>query len=158
DGGVLVTGAVAQETTVTSLQVVHAALRRRKPVIAVDLSGDAAVAGAVAAACRATGTPLQVFGIEEGHYEPFRPADPAPPLDTPLCPPPAPSPGCPGLPARGVGAGGGGPRRCANPGPGRRPAPAQPPGPADAAGSRGRGEPARAPAGAAGRRGRADRA
>jgi hypothetical protein len=78
DGGVLVTGAVAQEITVTSLQVVHAALRRRKPVIAVDLSGDAAVAGAVTAACRATGTPLQVFGTAgEGHYEPFRHADPA---------------------------------------------------------------------------------
>ena len=77
DGGVLVTGAVAQEITVTSLQVVHAALRRRKPVIAVDLSGDAAVAGALAAACQATGTPLQVFGTAEGHYEPFRYASPA---------------------------------------------------------------------------------
>lgn len=76
DGGVLVTGAVAQEITVTSLQVVHAALRRRKPVIAVDLSGDSAVAGAVAAACQATGTPLQVFGTAEGHYEPFRQAGP----------------------------------------------------------------------------------
>jgi hypothetical protein len=76
-GGVLVAGAAAQETTVTSLQVVHAALRRRKPVIAVDLSGDAAVAGAMAAACQAIGTPLQVFGTEQGHYEPFRYADPA---------------------------------------------------------------------------------
>ena len=76
EGGVLVTGAVAQEITVTSLQVVHAALRRRKPVIAVDLSGDASVAGAVAAACQATGTPLQVFGTAEGRYEPFSHASP----------------------------------------------------------------------------------
>ena len=76
-GGVLVAGAVAQEITVTSLQVVHAALRRRRPVIAVDLSGDAAVAGAMSAACQAIGTPLQVFGTEQGHYEPFRYADPA---------------------------------------------------------------------------------
>ena len=75
-GGVLVTGAVAQEITVTSLQVVHAALRRRKPVIAVDLSGDAGVARALAAASEATGTPLQVFGAADGHYEPFRQAGP----------------------------------------------------------------------------------
>ena len=76
-GGVLVAGAVAQEITVTGLQVVHAALRRRRPVIAVDLSGDASVAGAVSAACRAIGTPLQVFGAEQGHYEPVRYAGPA---------------------------------------------------------------------------------
>jgi hypothetical protein len=76
-GGVLVTGAVAQEIAVTSLQVVHAALRRRKPVIAVDLSGDPAVAGALTAGCAATGTPLEVFGAAGGHYEPFRQAGPA---------------------------------------------------------------------------------
>jgi hypothetical protein len=76
-GGVLVTGAAAQAITVTSLQVVHAALRRRKPVIMVDRSGDAAVSGALAAACSATGTPLQVFGTGHGYYEPFRHAGPA---------------------------------------------------------------------------------
>jgi hypothetical protein len=75
-GGALVTGAVAQEITVTSLQVVHAALRRRKPVITVDLSSDPAVAGALTAACAATGTPLQAFGAGDGHYEPFRHAGP----------------------------------------------------------------------------------
>jgi hypothetical protein len=76
-GGVLVAGSSAQEIAVTGLQMVHAALRRRKPVIAVDLSGDPAVAGALAAACAATRTPLQVFGTAGGHYEPFRHADPA---------------------------------------------------------------------------------
>ena len=76
-GGVLVTGAAAQGIAVTSLQVVHAALRRRKPVITVDLSGDAAVSGALAAACAATGTPLQVFGTGQGSYEPLRHAIPA---------------------------------------------------------------------------------
>jgi hypothetical protein len=58
-GGVLVAGTVAQEVTVTSLQVVHAALRRRKPLIVIDPSADAAIAGALSAACAATGTRLQ---------------------------------------------------------------------------------------------------
>jgi hypothetical protein len=58
-GGVLVVGAIAQEVTVTSLQVVHAALRRRKPLIVIDPSADAAIAGALSAACTATGTRLR---------------------------------------------------------------------------------------------------
>ena len=45
--------------TVTGLQVVHAALRRRKPVIVIDPSADAAIAGALSAACTATGTRLR---------------------------------------------------------------------------------------------------
>ena len=45
--------------TVTGLQVVHAALRRRKPLIVIDVSADAAIARALAAACAATGTPLR---------------------------------------------------------------------------------------------------
>lgn len=55
--GTLVVGAAPRDVTLTGLQVVHAALRRRKPVIVFDL-GDAATARAVAAACRATGVPL----------------------------------------------------------------------------------------------------
>ena len=58
-GSVLVVSAVAQEATVTGLQVVHAALRRRKPLIVIDSSGDAAIAGALSAACTATGTRLR---------------------------------------------------------------------------------------------------
>jgi hypothetical protein len=58
-GGVLVAGTADQEVTVTSLQVVHAALRRRKPLIVIDVSPDAAIARALTAACRATGIPLR---------------------------------------------------------------------------------------------------
>ena len=61
-GGVLVTGAAAPAPAVSSLQVVHAALRRRKPLIAVDMSGAGALAGALGAACGATGTPLRAAG------------------------------------------------------------------------------------------------
>ncbi len=76
-GGVLVTGAAAEAATATSFQVVHAALRRRKPVITIDMTGDAAAAAALAAACAATGTPLRVSGAAAGCYEPFRHAGPA---------------------------------------------------------------------------------
>ena len=58
-GGILVAGAENQGVTVTSLQVVHAALRRRKPLIVIDVSADAAIARALTAACAATGTPLR---------------------------------------------------------------------------------------------------
>ena len=63
-GGVLVVGSAAQEVTVTGLQVVHAALRRRKPLIVIDPSADAAVAGALSAACAATGTRLQTAAAD----------------------------------------------------------------------------------------------
>jgi len=78
-GGVLVCGSVP-ELRGTSLQLVHAALRRRKPVVAVDLTGDQDMASQFAAACAAAGVPLQVFGgardaaagREPACYEPFR--------------------------------------------------------------------------------------
>jgi hypothetical protein len=56
--GTLIVGAVAQDVTLAGLQVMHAALRRRKPVIVLDSGGDAAIARALEAACAATGTPL----------------------------------------------------------------------------------------------------
>lgn len=74
-GGVLCTGAVAPDLTATSFQLVHAALRRRKPVIAIDLTGDPGAGAALAAVCRRSGTPLDVFG--SACYEPFLDADPA---------------------------------------------------------------------------------
>jgi hypothetical protein len=83
-GGTLVAGA-ADSVAVTSLQIVHAALRRRKPVIALDMTGTAAVGRALAAACAATGAPLLAFGTAGmrtpaddagGCYEPFRQAGP----------------------------------------------------------------------------------
>ena len=58
-GGVLVAGTEGQQVTVTGLQLVHAALRRRKPLIVVDVSADGAIARALAVACAATGTPLR---------------------------------------------------------------------------------------------------
>jgi hypothetical protein len=59
--GTLIVGASAQPVTVAGLQVVHAALRRRKPLIVLDPGGDGAIARAVAAACDATGAPLLSF-------------------------------------------------------------------------------------------------
>jgi hypothetical protein len=56
--GTLIVGAAAQDVTLAGLQVMHAALRRRKPVIVLDSGGDAAIARALEAACAATGTPL----------------------------------------------------------------------------------------------------
>lgn len=57
--GVLVAGADAREVTLSCLQFVHAAIRRRKPVIVLDDGHDAGIARALAAACAATGTPLR---------------------------------------------------------------------------------------------------
>ncbi len=75
--GVLCTGAGGSGTTSTSFQLVHAAIRRRKPVIAVDLSGSRQLAEWFAIVCRATGTPLQVFAAAgQLHYEPLRGGDP----------------------------------------------------------------------------------
>jgi hypothetical protein len=63
--GTLVVGAAAQDVTLAGLQVAHAALRRRKPVIILDQEGDAAIARALGAACLATGTPLLTAGSPE---------------------------------------------------------------------------------------------
>ena len=78
DGGVLCTGSPGTGTTTTSFQLVHAAIRRRKPVIAVDLAGSDALAGSFAAVCAATHTPLYVLGTgAPGYYDPLRGGDPA---------------------------------------------------------------------------------
>ncbi len=93
EGGVLVTGAAAPEVSAASFQLVHAAIRRRKPVLVVDLGGPdgpggldgpdgpggpAGLAGALASVCADTGAPLHVFGpAGRGCYEPLRGGDPA---------------------------------------------------------------------------------
>jgi hypothetical protein len=90
EGGVLVTGAAAAEVSAASFQLVHAAIRRRKPVLVVDLgapdrlggldgrAGPAGLAGALAWICADTGAPLHVFGpAGQGCYEPLRGGDPA---------------------------------------------------------------------------------
>jgi hypothetical protein len=74
-GGVAVCGSAAPDVLGMSFQLVHAAVRRRKPVIAVDLTGDQALPGRLAAVCAAAGVPLRVFG-KGARYEPFRQGDP----------------------------------------------------------------------------------
>jgi len=75
--GVLVTGCVRPAVAASGFQLVHAAIRLRKPVIVVDLAAGGELAGLVAAVCAATGAPLQVFGAAgTGYYEPFRDGDP----------------------------------------------------------------------------------
>ncbi len=84
-GGVLVCGSAATQPVATSFQLVYAALRRRKPVVAVDLTGDPSLPRYLAAACAAAGVPLHVFGgagsaVAGGQpacYEPFRYGPPA---------------------------------------------------------------------------------
>ena len=76
-GGLLITGDDPRDVTLASLQVVHAALRRRKPLIVIGPGGpagpasgrpsDAAGLGrALTAACLATGTPLRTGGSAAG--------------------------------------------------------------------------------------------
>jgi hypothetical protein len=60
--GTLVVGVAAQDVTLAGLQLVHAALRRRKPVIVLDLGGETTIARALRAACQANGVPLRTVG------------------------------------------------------------------------------------------------
>ena len=56
----------------------HAAVRRRKPVIVIDLTGSPWLAESLAAACLEPGAPFSSFGpAGPGHYEPVRGGDPA---------------------------------------------------------------------------------
>ena len=57
--GVLVVGAAERPAALACLQLVHAALRRRKPVIVLDDGQSGALLAALQAACTATGTPLR---------------------------------------------------------------------------------------------------
>jgi hypothetical protein len=74
-GGALLVGASSADVAATSFQVVHAALRLRKPVIGLDLSGDPTIAEALAGVCSATTVPFRIFGTEGGYYEPLRAAN-----------------------------------------------------------------------------------
>jgi hypothetical protein len=83
-GGVSVCGSAEPEVLTTGFQLVHAAVRRRKPVLAVDFTADPQLPGKLAAVCADAGAPLQVFGGEApgpdaapaACYEPFRHGDP----------------------------------------------------------------------------------
>ena len=79
-GGVSVCGSSGPDVLTTGFQLVYAAVRRRKPVLAVDHTADPELTGKLAAVCAAAGAPLLVFG-EDGAaaggtraacYEPFR--------------------------------------------------------------------------------------
>jgi hypothetical protein len=63
----------------TGFRFVHAAIRRRKPVVVVDLAGQGAwLAGSLAAVSAAAGAPLHQFGpAGPGYYDPLRTGDPA---------------------------------------------------------------------------------
>jgi hypothetical protein len=74
-GGISVCGSAERDVLTTSFQLVHAAVRRRKPVLALDLSSDPDLPARLAAVCAEAGAPLQVFG--PACYEPFRYGDPA---------------------------------------------------------------------------------
>ena len=70
-GGVLVTGASEPAVLAPGLRLTHAAIRRRKPVIVVDLAGDAGLPDSLAGICASVRAPLCVFGAADGlRYEP----------------------------------------------------------------------------------------
>ncbi len=88
-GGISVCGSAGPDVLTTSFQLIHAAVRRRKPVLAVDHTCDPGLTGRLAAVCAAAGAPLLVFGAAQGQragaadapahmacYEPFRHGDP----------------------------------------------------------------------------------
>lgn len=62
----------------SGFRLAHAALRRRKPLIVIDLTGSPLLAGSLAAASVEPGAPISRFGpAGPGCYEPLRGGDPA---------------------------------------------------------------------------------
>src|SRR5690242_1371154 len=80
-GSVSVCGSAVSDVLTTGFQLVHAAIRQHKPVLAVDHTADPALAAQLAAVCAAAGAPLLVFGpgpeAPAACYEPFRHGSPA---------------------------------------------------------------------------------
>jgi hypothetical protein len=75
EAGVLCAGTAPTES---GFCMAHAAIRRRKPVIVVDLTGSPWLADSLAAACVEPGAPFSCFGpAGPGYYEPLRGRDPA---------------------------------------------------------------------------------
>ena len=84
-GGIAVCGSSGPDVLATGFQLIHAAVRRRKPVLAVDHTADPGLTGKLAAICAAADAPLLVFGeggaagegaigawAQAACYEPFR--------------------------------------------------------------------------------------
>ena len=65
-GGMSVCGSAAEDVLTTGFQLIHAAVRRRKPVLAVDHTSDPGLTGRLAAVCAAAGAPLLVFDADPG--------------------------------------------------------------------------------------------
>jgi hypothetical protein len=62
----------------SGFRVAHGAIRRRKPLIVIDLTGSELLAASLAAACAEPGAPLSVFGpAGPGCYEPLPGGSPA---------------------------------------------------------------------------------
>jgi hypothetical protein len=79
-GSISVCGSSGPDVLTAGFQLVHAAIRRRKPVLAVDHTADPGLPGKLAAVCAAAGAPLLVFGeggARAACYEPFRSGAPA---------------------------------------------------------------------------------
>jgi hypothetical protein len=69
--------AVLSTEAQSGFMLAHAAIRRRKPVIVIDLTGSAGLAGSLAVACVQPGALLGYFGpAGPGCYEPLRGGDP----------------------------------------------------------------------------------
>jgi hypothetical protein len=78
-GGVLVVGSARSGTTTSSFQLVHAAVRLRKPVIVVNLGGGSGtdLTVSLAAVCAALDAPFYEFSASgPASYEPFRVGSP----------------------------------------------------------------------------------
>lgn len=70
-GGVLLTGASEPAVLAPGLRLTHAAIRRREPVIVVDLAEDTGLRDVLAGICASVRAPLHVFGAADGpRYEP----------------------------------------------------------------------------------------
>jgi hypothetical protein len=64
--------------TASGFSMAHAAVRLRKPVTVIDLTGSPWLAESLAAACLEPGAPFSRFApAGPGHYEPWRGGDPA---------------------------------------------------------------------------------
>jgi hypothetical protein len=71
-------GVLCADLADSAFLLAHAAIRRRKPVIVIDLTGSPALAEALAAACLGPGAPFASFSAAgPGYYEPLRGGDPA---------------------------------------------------------------------------------
>src|ERR1019366_6723303 len=79
EGGVLCAGPPdGIRLAETCFLLANAGIRRRKPVVVIDLTGSRWLGESLAAACAAAAAPLRCFGAAgPGYYEPVRGGDPA---------------------------------------------------------------------------------